>query len=146
MDPFPHLVPLAPDYAHLPISLAFDWAPAGASLGEGECYLVIFRSIRRTDADDALLTAYDELAHAEAAMSPGFIHYFKGPLGSDGSCLSFCLWKSREDARAASMGPMHRQAAGLVGEMYASYELEFSLVSINGVGHVDFTPYVAVTR
>ena len=26
---------------------------------------------------------------------PGFVHYYKGPAGADGACLSFCLWESR---------------------------------------------------
>lgn len=44
------------------------------------------------------------------------------------------------------MGPMHRQAANLVGEMYASCELEFALVSVNRTGRVDFAPYDAMLR
>ena len=52
--------------------------------------------------------------------APGFVHYFKGPMGPDGSCLSFCLWQSRADARSAAGRPAHVEAVGLLDEMYES--------------------------
>src|SRR5215213_7105702 len=105
MDVLQALAPVAADYAMRPVADAFNWQSAGADLGDGEWYLVAFRSTRKPEADEARLTLFDELAHQEAAAAPGFLHYFKGPAASDGSCLSFCLWDTRADARAAAGRP-----------------------------------------
>ena len=93
MDALPDLAPVSEDYACLPVVDAFNWGEAAGGLGDGEWYLVAFRSIRRADADEARLYEFDERAHQEAAAAPGFVHYFKGPAAGDGSCLSFCLWR-----------------------------------------------------
>ena len=142
MDALEPLTPVSDAYAGLPVGLAFDWADAARALGPGEWYLVAFRSIRRADADEALLTEYDDRAHAEAAAAPGFVHYQKGPRASDGSCLSFCLWTSRAEARAAAGGPNHLEAVGLLDAMYEQYTLEFLRVRGSG-GDVplSFEPY-----
>jgi hypothetical protein len=141
MDALSQLRPVSDDYARLPVAEAFEWRPVAAQLGVGEWYLVAFRSIRRADADEARLTAFDEAAHAEAAGAPGFIHYFKGPLASDGSCLSFCIWTGRPEARTAAGRPEHALAAALVGEMYEVYTLE--LMRLTGLpdGTLTFEPY-----
>ena len=125
MDAFPSLAPVSDDYATLPVADAFTWAEGAAALGVGEWYLVAFRSIRAEGADEARLDAYDEAAHQEAAASPGFVHYLKGPRASDGTCMSFCLWQSRAEARAAAGKPLHVRAVSLLDEMYESYTLEF---------------------
>ena len=57
--------------------------------------------------------------------APGFVHYFRGPTQPDGRCLSFCLWDSRAEARAAAGRPAHLQAAALTHAAYAAYALEF---------------------
>jgi hypothetical protein len=141
MDALQALRPIDDRYATLPIADAFNWDEATASLGDGEWYLVAFRSIRRADADEARLELFDELAHEEAAEAPGFVHYYKGPLAADGSCLSFCLWTSRADARAAAGRPAHVRAVGLIDEMYALYALEFHRVRREADAPVAFTPY-----
>lgn len=141
MDVLERLAPVSAQYAVLPIADAFNWPEAGTDLGDGEWYLVAFRSVRRADADDAKLTLFDELAHQEAATSPGFVHYFKGPAASDGSCLSFCLWQTRADARAAAGRPDHVRAVSLIDEMYESYTLEFHRVSRHAGGPLAFEPY-----
>lgn len=141
MDALETLTPVSDFYAALPVSQAFDWTDAAQALGAGEWYLVAFRSIRRRDADDALLTEFDERAHVEAAASPGFVHYQKGPCAPDRSCLSFCLWTSREAARAAAAGPNHVAAVGLLDRMYERYTLEFLRVRGTGDGQLTFEPY-----
>ena len=141
MDLLQRLEPVSEGYATLPVADAFTWRDASAGLGDGEWYLVAFRSIRRPDADEARLTHYDELAHQEAAAAPGFVHYFKGPRAADGSCLSFCLWETRADARAAARGPLHVQAVRLIDEMYESYTLEFLRVTRTDGGPLAFEPY-----
>jgi hypothetical protein len=141
MDALDALAPVSRDYASLPVADAFDWTEAGAALGEGEWYMVVFRSVRRPDADEATLTDYDDRAHVEASRSNGFVHYFKGPLAADGTCLSFCIWASRADARAASGKPLHAEAAGLVAEMYERYTLEFLRLRREAGGPLTFEAY-----
>jgi hypothetical protein len=141
MDALPLLAPISEAYATLPVAEAFNWEAAAADLATGEWYLVAFRSIRRADADEARLAAFDDAAHLEAAASPGFVHYFKGPAASDGSCLSFCLWQTRADARAAAGRPDHVRAVSLIGEMYEQYTLEFLRVSRQPGGVLTFEPY-----
>ena len=143
MDALPHLAPVSASYATLPVADAFNWQEAATELESGEWYLVAFRSIRRPDADEERLTLFDELAHQEAATSPGFVHYFKGPQASDGSCMSFCLWQSRADARAAAGRPDHVRAVSLIDEMYESYTLEFHRVTREAGGPLTFAPYDA---
>jgi hypothetical protein len=143
MEPFDGLTPLDEAYASRPIAEAFDWGLVAPELPvDREWYLVAFRSVRRADADEARLSAFDDRAHDEAAAAPGFVHYFKGPTSSDGSCLSFCLWDSRAHARSAAGLPAHREAVTLIGEMYARYTLEFLRVSRAGAdAALTFEPY-----
>jgi len=129
MDALAALAPVSEDYATLPVADAFDWTGAGRQLGTGEWYLVAFRSIRRAGADEVRLAEFDDRAHHEAESAPGFVHYFKGPAAADGSCLSFCLWTSRAEARAASGRPAHLEAVSVIGEMYEAYTLEFLRVT-----------------
>ena len=135
------LAPVSGGYATLPVADAFNWASSTADLGAGSWYLVAFRSVRQPGADEERLAAYDEFAHQEAAGCRGFVHYFKGPAAADGSCLSFCLWNSRADARVASAKPAHVRAVSLIGEMYASYELEFLRLTRTADGRLAFAPY-----
>jgi hypothetical protein len=141
MDALAALAPVSDRYAVLPVADAFDWTDVARQLGDGEWYLVVFRSIRRADADEARLTAYDDRAHAEAETSPGFVHYFKGPASADWSCLSFCLWTSRAEARAAAGRPDHVEAVSLIGEMYDRYTLEFLRVTGRSGQPLRFEPY-----
>lgn len=141
MDVLQRLAPVSASYATLPIADAFNWPEAGSQLGDGEWYLVAFRSIRRLGADEERLAEYDEAAHQEAAASTGFVHYFKGPAATDGSCLSFCLWSSRAEARAAAGQADHVRAVSLLDEMYESYTLEFQRVTRAGGGPLAFEPY-----
>ncbi len=143
MDAFAALAPVSDRYATLPLAAAFDWAEVAKQLGEGEWYVVAFRSIRRADADEARLTAFDDRAHAEAASAPGFVHYFKGPAAVDRSCLSFCIWTSRAEARAAAGRPDHVQAVTLISEMYERYTLEFLRVTGRAGSSLRFEPYDA---
>jgi hypothetical protein len=140
VDAWTALVPVSDRYAVVPVADAFDWTDVARELGDGEWYLVAFRSVRRPDADEARLAEYDERAHLEAAESPGFVHYFKGPTCTDGTCMSFCLWTSRAEARAASGRPNHLEAVTLLDEMYETYTLEFLRVT-GEAGRLRFEPY-----
>ena len=115
-------------------------------LGDGEWYLVAFRSIRqarrRRGALDALSTSWPT---SEAAGAPGFIHYFKGPAAHRRLVpVVLPVADSRADARAAAGGSGHVRAVSLIGEMYAQYTLEFHRVSASrGRGLLTFEPYDA---
>lgn len=142
VDALPELVPVSDEYAALPVAEAFDWTAMAEALGIGEWYLVAFRSVRRADADEVRLTLHDDAAHAEAMTAPGFRHYFKGPTASDGSCLSFCLWDGRPQAREAAGRPAHAEASTLGAEMYERYTLEFLRVHRADAGApLEFEPY-----
>jgi hypothetical protein len=144
MDAFAELAPVADHYASLPVAEAFNWADAARALGPGEWYMVAFRSILRADADEEMLGRYDDWAHEEAAGAEGFIHYYKGPLAADRSCLSFCIWNSRTEARAASGRPAHRDAVALITQMYEAYILEFLRVwKTDPAASLAFEPYDA---
>ena len=142
---FDRLAPVSDRYASLPVAEAFTWDACLEDVGSGEWYMVAFRSIRRPGVDEATLTAYDDWAHAEAMVAPGFVHYFKGPASGDGRCMSFCLWDSRAEARAAAGHPHHVEAAALTHESYVEYSLEFHRVRrLDGDGGFVFEPYDAV--
>ncbi len=115
--------PVHPDYANLPIEQGFDWSALADHPFE-RLYLVVFRSVRRPDADLDLLRWFDDLAYAEALRCGGLLRYFKGEADGRGHCLSFCLWGSREAALRAAGGNKHEQAAGITARMYISYDLE----------------------
>jgi hypothetical protein len=145
MDALDELVPTTEGYARLPLADAFNWADCASGIEPGEWYLVAFRSTVRPDADIERLREYDDWAHAEASGAPGFVHYFKGPLASDGSCLSFCLWNGRAEARAAARQPAHLEAVSLIAETYAEYTLEFiSMRKTDAGAALTFAPYDTV--
>lgn len=125
--------PVTPDFARQErdIREVFDWddiirrADERHSFWDGQIlYLVAFRSQRKPEADVEMLNTYDAAAHLDAANSEGYITYFKGEADNEGYNLSFCLWQSAKDARAATSKSSHQQAARLAGSMYADYKLE----------------------
>lgn len=125
--------PVHPDYQYLPIEQGFDW-PVIADHDFDQLYLVVFRSVRRPDADLDLLRWFDDLAYAEALRSGGLLRYFKGDADGRGHCLSFCLWESREAALNAAGGKKHSQAASITSQMYVSYDLERYELTSGGPG------------
>jgi hypothetical protein len=138
---FQRLAPVSDRYATMPVADAFSWAACLPDVDPAEWYMVAFRSIRRPGADEARLTAYDDWAHTEAMGARGFVHYFKGPTSDRGECLSFCLWASRADARAAAGRPGHVAAAALTFESYAQYRLEFHRARLVAGRGFTFEPY-----
>jgi hypothetical protein len=116
--------PLHPDYATRPIQEGFDWASSLADCPFDQLYLVVFRSVRRQEADLVMLREQDDLAYEEARESGGLLRYFKGQANERGECLSFCLWETREQARRAADAASHRSAADVSARMYLSYSLE----------------------
>ena len=144
MDALADLAPVGAHYATLPVEDAFDWSTVAKGLEPGEWYMVAFRSIVRPDADHERLTRYDDFAHEEAAGAEGFVHYHKGPLAADRSCLSFCLWNSRAEARGAARRPAHQDAVTLIAETYEAYALEFLTVrKRDAEASLEFEPYDA---
>lgn len=118
------LVPVHPEYANLPIEEGFDWRGPLSGASYERLYLVVFRSVRRTDADLDLLRAQDDLAYEEALRSGGLLRYFKGEANERRECLSFCLWEGRGQAERAAGGASHSKAARIAAETYERYDLE----------------------
>jgi hypothetical protein len=119
----PQISPRHPDYATQPIQDGFDWSPlVGSSFDQ--LYLVVFRSVRRPDANLILLREHDDHAYAEALESGGLLRYFKGIANERGECLSFCLWETRDQAMMAAGAASHRSAADITIQMYISYVLD----------------------
>ena len=75
------------------------------------------------------------------ASAPGFVFYYTGPLSTDRSCLSFCMWTSRAEARAAAGRPDHVTAVSVLDEMYERYTLEFVRVTGLPGMPLQFEPY-----
>jgi hypothetical protein len=121
---FSKLTPIRDDYPFLPIEHGFNWDECASGIRIPPLFLVVFRSIRRTDADLEMLREFDDRAFADAQRDHGFLFYFKGQVTPERACLSFCLWATPQQARAASDRPDHVAAARLVRQMYESYELE----------------------
>jgi hypothetical protein len=116
--------PTNPDYANLPIEEGFDWSSRLAGARFDRLYLVVFRSVRRLDADLKLLKEHDDRAYEAALEAGGLLRYFKGEMNERRECLSFCLWESREKALEAAGGASHQRAAQVTALMYESYTLE----------------------
>lgn len=117
------ILPLSPLYAEGPVEAAFDWSPL-ERVPFGRLYLVVFRSVRRADADVELLRRRDDRAYRSARRSGGLLLYFKGDLDERRRCLSFCLWETREQAVRAAASAPHARAAEISERTYESYDLE----------------------
>lgn len=132
--------PKHPDYANFPIEEGFDWDDRLSAVLFDRLYLVVFRSVRRASADLALLKEYDDRAYEEAVRAGGLLRYFKGQMNERRECLSFCLWESREQARAAAGSASHGRAAEITAAMYESYRLyRYDLIKLAG-GDLLFQP------
>ena len=119
----PRISPKHPDYAIRPVQTGFDWSPLFGCAFD-RLYLVVFRSVRRPDADLDLLREHDDRAYEEALRSGGLLKYFKGQANERGECLSFCLWETRESATEAASAASHQSAADITARMYVSYVLD----------------------
>lgn len=125
------LSPIHPDHATLPIQEGFNWSSCLGDARFDRLYLVVFRSMLRVTADLELLLEHDKRAHAEALEAGGLLCYFRGVMNERRECLSFCLWESREQARRASSGSLHRAASGIVAQTYEAHSLErYDLIKV----------------
>ena len=125
------LSPIHPDHATLPIQEGFNWSSCLGDVRFDKLYLVVFRSVLRVSADLELLWEHDKRAHAEALEAGRLLYYFRGIMNERRECLSFCLWESREQARRASGGSLHRAAIGIVAQTYEAHSLErYDLIKV----------------
>ena len=69
---------------------------------DGEWYLVAFRSVRAAGADEAGSPSSTSGPIRRRPRHRASSTTSRGPERPTGSCLSFCLWQSRADARAAA--------------------------------------------
>ena len=139
--------PINLNYANVPIEEGFDWSSCLDAACFERLYLVVFRSVRRPAADLRLLKEHDDRAYGDAIEAGGLLRYFRGEMNARRECLSFCLWESREQARRASSGSLHRAATGIVAETYESYTLErYEVMKVKGAkGSLVLRPLEGVT-
>ncbi len=116
--------PIYPDYATRPIQDGFSWSSSLAGCVFDRLYLIVFRSVRRPNADLDLLLEYDDRAYEKALESGGLLRYFKGEANERRECLSFCLWETRGQAIEAAGAASHQAAANISLLIYESYVLE----------------------
>uniref|UniRef100_A0A831TEW6 ABM domain-containing protein n=1 Tax=Thermorudis peleae TaxID=1382356 RepID=A0A831TEW6_9BACT len=136
---FLRLRPVTPSYQTAPIEEGFNWEEALADLDAGEWYLVVFRSVRRPDANEQALTEFDDQAYAEALMTGGLLCYFAGDLDAQRNCLSFCVWRSREEAQRTALLPRHAAAAQLAPSTYEWFVLDrYMIRKVAGSGRIIF--------
>ncbi|KAI8918158.1 hypothetical protein DFJ77DRAFT_454620 [Powellomyces hirtus] len=123
-----NLTAIDPNYRTAPLSTSFNWSQVAASLPadiSGKWYIVVFRSVRRADANSRTLYDADGAAHEEAKNSGGILTYWYGRLEpSDNTCLAMCVWANRDFAKQATQLPSHAIAMRLAARMYVSYTLE----------------------
>jgi len=123
------------DYATAPYQASFNWpeivdslrhlvAAANFAWKETAFYIVVFRSQIPPTTVYADLGGLDQPAHAEAMESGGFLKYWFGTPDQNGRNLATCVWRSQDDARAGSVGPAHRKAAGATRTLYTEWKIE----------------------
>ena len=117
---FDRLLPVSDRYASLPVADAFIGPTCADQVDPGEWYMVAFRSRppsrRGRGSPDRLRRLGAPRGDEGRRLRP----LLQGPDPADGRCMSFCLWDSRAEARAAAGRPAHTQAAALTHEAYQS--------------------------
>lgn len=128
--PTPTLVSeIHPEYRTASITEGFDWRAILSEIARSrelgsKQYLVVFRSLRKPEADGELIARLDAAAHEEAMASDALFYYFAGELGEDGRALSWCLWTDGESARRALHGEAHGEAVRRTPEFYDDFSIE----------------------
>jgi hypothetical protein len=132
------LVPVE-SYASQPLPQAFENIAIVAPLLQAdETYdVTAFYSQRwpgLAEAEVAALSAFNQRAFDAARAAGGLILYYQGDVLPDAqpnpalgldftpSCLSFCIWESRQQARAGSDIPAHRAAAKRAPLWYRAFD------------------------
>lgn len=75
LDVLPNLHVITDDYVHESVEKAFNWNQVAAQLKdwEGDWFIVAFRSVRKSTANDSLLYDADARAQEEAIHSGGLL-------------------------------------------------------------------------
>lgn len=92
--------------------IAFNWTSLVDASPVG-LHLVTFSMSLNQDASNEQieeLKRYDAKASLEAEDSTGFLCYYADEISVGRTALSFCIWESAEDAKAASSRPDHLAA------------------------------------
>eukprot|EP00249_Psilotum_nudum_P004091 c17628_g2_i2 orf=93-581(-) len=112
------------DPLSVPIFQCFNWMDVFEKKGfttDAKFYVVIFRTVRSKDAENATIQKVDATVQKEAKTSGGLLLYWSGTPNSRRECLSTSIWESREAADKASQLNAHTDAAKRASEMYDSY-------------------------
>eukprot|EP00249_Psilotum_nudum_P004090 c17628_g1_i1 orf=273-749(-) len=111
------------DPLFVPIFECFNWMDVfekQAFATDAKFYVVIFRTVRNNNADEALLLKAESTVHQEANNSCGLLLYWRGTPNSRRECFSTSIWES-DMARQISS---YIDTAKLTSEMFDSYILE----------------------
>lgn len=140
------LVPARPDYQDPNVSLeeAFEWLASIANTGPNGLFVTEFGATHNLEAREAQpdkakkLHRLDDAAHQDIKAQPGFLHYRPDSISANGESRSICVFESAEHARAATIRPVHQEAArypvteGRV--MYKSYRVNQSIIELTPKG------------
>ncbi|KAK5694186.1 hypothetical protein LTR97_009807 [Elasticomyces elasticus] len=121
------LKPVRSDYATADYMSSFNWPTVFRVLRalcqqqdiiwpKQDFYVVIFRSLRRRDADPDIITKLDQESHREACESGGLLKYWFGDC--DG------IWRTQPSAVAGGSGPWHARARAAAREIYEHIEFQ----------------------
>nr|CAG8587313.1 15543_t:CDS:2 [Entrophospora candida] len=121
------------EYAKMPIEKVFNWNEIANELRQFEInwYVVVFRSVRKADADNKLLFEADANAQDEARKSGGLLAYWYGELNERRECLAMCIWSDQYYAKMANNKPNHVIAMKLTAMMYETYKLDRYFIKKN---------------
>ncbi|KAK5709538.1 hypothetical protein LTR17_019692 [Elasticomyces elasticus] len=129
------LKPVRSDYATADYMSSFNWSTVFRVLRslcqqqdivwpKQEFYVVIFRSLRRRDADPEIITKLDQESHREACESGGLLKYWFGDCDGEMRNLATCIWRNQPDAVAGGGGPWHARARAAAREIYERIEFQ----------------------
>ncbi|KAK5706971.1 hypothetical protein LTR17_021114 [Elasticomyces elasticus] len=129
------LKPVRSDYATADYMSSFNWSTVFRVLRglcqqqdivwpKQEFYVVIFRSLRRRDADPDIITKLDQESHREACESGGLLKYWFGDCDGEMRNLATCIWRNQPSAVAGGGGPWHARARAAAREIYKCIEFQ----------------------
>lgn len=149
------LAPARPDYATAEYRHALQWdrviallaalaKEQGRAWTKQSFYIVEFRSrLKELDqAENDLLYLLDRKSHVEANASGGLLKYWYGDGDATRRNIATCVWRSKEEAINGGRGPWHKQARGVVGQMYEMIQTKGLCLTIeDGIASWDISTH-----
>lgn len=127
---FDKIRPTGEDFRNKPVPKAFTWADGILWTPPDGFSLTAFKSVRNWAAGEDLirqLLEFDRTIFARATELPGFLTYWHDDeLDENGTGLSFCIWRTLNDARGSGKMPIHQKAVEYIRkeDVYLDYHIE----------------------